>query len=133
MTTEARTEALWLPGRPVPFARTDRNPATGRRYNRAEYQVWLNAAAWEVKRQRGDTFTGPVAVSVTVFPNGIGVGITDALPARPKGIQGDLDNYLKAVADALGSRRGRGGGAILDDRQIAGLRATFHPAPGGPA
>lgn len=127
---EPRTEALWLPGRPVPFARTERNPATGRRYNRPDYQVWLNNAAWEVKAQRGDTFTGPVAVSITVFPNGIGVGITDAQPARPKGIRGDLDNYFKAVADALGIKRG--GGAITDDRLMHGLRATFHPDPGGP-
>lgn len=125
---DEHSTSLWLPGRPVAWSRTDRNPRTGRRYNRAHYQRWLDSASWEVRAQVGDPIDGPCAVSVLVMPNGIGVGITPAESrARPVGLRGDLDNYLKAALDACDT-----GGAFTDDRLVEAVRVVFHPKPGGP-
>lgn len=126
LTPEA--SPIWLPGRPVPFTRTDSAGRSGRRYTAPKYRGWLNAAAWEIRAQAGDRLDGPVAVSVLVCPNGIGVGLSPLTErVRPVGIRGDLDNYGKAVLDAL-----QKGHAIGDDRQVEAIRFAFHPASAGP-
>lgn len=122
--------ALWIPGLPIAWARVATRGF--QRYTPEPYASWLAGAAGHVLAQRDPgargPMDGPVALAVRVFPNGVGVVLTPAADsARPKGLQGDLDNYGKAVADAL-----EHGGAIVNDRKVEAVTLAFCPHPGGP-
>ena len=119
--------ALWLPGRPVPWART--GGSGSRRFLRPEYRQWSGDAGIAARFQHsGSPIDDRVAVALRVFPNGISVGIT-ALPERirPVGIRGDLDNYAKSALDTL-----QRSGVLKDDRLVEALEVVFVHRPGGP-
>ena len=122
-------------GRPEPFARTGgtfTNPHTGKqvRVNPARYRSWKTSAA--------NIFTGsarwrafpegqPVAVVVDVYADKVTVTVDALGTSRRPAIRGDLDNYAKAVLDALTASK-----VIDDDRQVHHLTALFHADPKPP-
>ena len=125
--------SLWIPGKPVPAARA-RARRGGPGYYPAEYDAWLQAARIEVHNQRPEQITGPVSVLAVVHSDGIQVivGSAENLRCRrPRNLHGDLDNFGKALIDALQSIRGRGG-AYRNDSQIVDLHLFFDPDPGDP-
>lgn len=63
------------------------------------YRTWRNAAGWDIRAAKPEKFSGPIEVSVTY--------------ARPDNRRRDLDNFFKAVADALVEFE-----VIEDDSQI---------------
>ena len=74
--------------------------------------------------------TDEVVAEVIVRPGSISIDLTPAVPSRPKGIRGDLDNYVKAALDACQAANLAGGGRsanswILDDRQVVAIEARF--------
>ena len=72
----------------------------------AKARTWKKAAAWSLRAQRGTipTITGPCTLTIRVF-----------LPTA----SGDVDNYLKAVLDALQDAK-----VFANDRQVQGIQAT---------
>jgi len=63
-----------------------------------------------------EPFTEPVNIEVDVAVDKICVEITK-VDHKPKGMRGDLDNYVKAIMDALN------GEAFEDDRQVVEITA----------
>jgi crossover junction endodeoxyribonuclease RusA len=61
----------------------------------------------------------PVHLSVIVGQDFIEAGIHTFVPTRPKGVTGDLDNYVKSISDGLN------GVAYTDDKQIVVVTASF--------
>lgn len=116
----------FLPGRPVPFARTRGRGA--HRYTPERYRLWKQAVGWHLLRAKVKPIEGPVAVSMIVTPDGVDVDFRPVATTRPKGIRGDLDNYAKAVLDAAQ------GIAYHDDRQVTAVSVAFadEPTPAGP-
>lgn len=110
------TTRIVLPGRPVPFAR----PASG--HNPERYAGWRDAAAGRINlTRRGVTYDGPVHVEVYVYADGVVAAITGSTPdVRPSAVTGDLDNYVKAVLDAI-----QDGHLIDNDRQVQRVTAYF--------
>lgn len=117
MTTPVR---IVIPGRPVPFQRA--RSQGGQRYNDPRYADWKDRAGWLMKAARV-RFDGPVAVTVEVTAGGLGVAFSEADRVRPKGVRGDLDNYLKAVLDAANRI------VYEDDRQVVGALVEFGDEP----
>jgi Holliday junction resolvase RusA-like endonuclease len=72
----------------------------------AKARTWKTAAAWSLRAQRGTipTITGPCTLTIRVF-----------LPTAA----GDVDNYLKAILDALQDAK-----VFANDRQVQGIQAT---------
>jgi crossover junction endodeoxyribonuclease RusA len=62
-------------------------------------------------------FTGPIDVTFQFFDNRVSIQIIDAEDYTCRKLRGDLDNYVKILADSLN------GVAWVDDKQIVGLRA----------
>ena len=120
---------LWLPGRPVPYDRavTAVNRRTGRpmRVHSQRYRDWRSTAAEAAWFAARTTWTVPVGVWVGVEPDRVEVVITPHTTTRPKGIRGDIDNYGKAVLDAL-----QQGGVLADDRLVETLTVTFATGQG---
>lgn len=109
------TERLWIPGKPVPWQRTRGNRSTEPRYG-----AWKEAAGWEMRSQwREAPLTEAVAISISVADSGIEVIFSESHLDRPRGVKGDLDNYVKAILDAAQ------GVVIQDDRQVRELGARF--------
>jgi len=111
---------IWIPGAPVAYPRA-RSSRSGARFYVEPYASWRETAAWEVAAQREGTLEGPVWVSVKVQSDGLLIKTGSAVAhIRPKGVRGDLDNYLKAALDSL-----QAGGQIGDDRQVVHLLGQF--------
>ncbi len=108
---------LTIPGKPEPASRP--RVTTGHAYYPPKYQSWLEAATWEVRRQRGGTITGPVKLVVRFFIDRVEV---DVFPGRhrPSMLWGDIDNLVKGVIDAC-----QAGGLLADDRQVTELEVTL--------
>lgn len=109
---------LWIPGRPVPWARTA--SVNGRRMTPQAYREWKRTAEWVMKiKGDGPIVDGPVALDLLVTSTGVEVDVSSSQTSRVKYVRGDIDNYAKAVMDA-------GNGLLYsDDRQVTSLTVTF--------
>lgn len=111
-------------GRPVTWKRTASGRG-GRRYNPKEYQDWKDraavrfAAGAQLRKMKGD-----VAVAVEVFGDRVEVRASalDESRRAGTGLRGDVDNYAKAVLDAL-----QAAGVLRDDVQVVDLRVRIRP------
>ncbi len=129
--SDART--LWLPGRPIAFARpAQREDDRGRRYGSTpkRYREWRETAEGWVALQTRRPIEEPTTAVITVHGNGIVVTLGGEVhaPERPaveRGhLTGDLDNYAKAALDAL-----EHGGALANDQLVHALTMAFDPIP----
>ncbi len=108
-------------GLPVGFART-RGDGAGR-YNPTRYTIWKDGAgviAQGIRRGRPQ-LEGPVGIELVVTPAGIVFEVWEtAVPkTRGKRLRGDLDNYAKAIIDALQ------GVLYENDRQVETITVRF--------
>lgn len=121
------TDVLWL-GKPVPWKRT--LGSGKRRYTDPVYRAWKEQFGWAAKSAHdGPVWDWPTIVGIQIAPDGVralfvplGVDVKfDSVPIveRPKGLRGDIDNYLKAINDSVQ------GIVIVDDRLIVAVRAAF--------
>jgi len=114
--------------KPVPWKRT--LGSGNKRYTHPTYRAWKDQFGWEAKQAHvGPVWDWPTVVGIRVAANGIWVRFVpwgetvelDLTPIteRPKGLRGDLDNYVKAILDASQ------GVVIVNDSQIVSIYATF--------
>ena len=113
-----RPSRIRLTAPPLPYPRPAFDPRSRRFYTPRAFADWLDAAAWEFKAL--EPVTGEARLDVIVFPSGADVTLTPSDGTHPTSLRGDLDNYVKAVGDAL-QRSDR----IRDDRQIVEITAAF--------
>ncbi len=121
------TDVVWL-GKPVPWKRT--LGSGNRRYTHPEYRAWKDDFGWAAKRAHdGEPWNTATAVRILVAPDGVRAELAPLaadpkyapvfIAERPKGLRGDLDNYVKAVLDSVQ------GIVIVDDRLIVAIWAAF--------
>lgn len=117
---------MWsqIPGPPIAFARPGVTPS-GKRYNPAGYKDWKERAVEQMRLVDRVTRLGniPVSVMIEVHSNFLGLSIVPISGhriVRPKGIRGDLDNYVKAALDAAQDAKW-----IADDRQVVNIVASM--------
>jgi Holliday junction resolvase RusA-like endonuclease len=113
---------LVIPIRPMAYKRV-RSGGGNRIYNPPEYRDWKNNVRMLARyaRTSGKTTDLPVSVDITLFSDRIEaeiIEVTDRDFAR-QGMRGDIDNYAKAVLDALE------GVGFLNDRQVRHLTVRF--------
>lgn len=105
--------------------RTKGRPRLGRRR-----KAYTPAATLEFERQLREQFqkqigrrkplAGPVKMEVMIGSTHIDIKVTPLQESsRPKGVTGDIDNYQKAIQDALNTV------AFLDDKQVETLEVDF--------
>lgn len=110
--------------RPIAWARAGTDP-NGRRFTPKRYQAWKDRAVPQLQASaKLRRFPGEVAVAIDVFPDRTEVRISAIEPEdrRRQTLRGDVDNYAKAVLDAL-----QDAGTLTDDHQVADLRVRFRP------
>lgn len=102
---------FWVPGDPVPWPRT-RVSRNGRFYLAQRIKTWkATIAAYALpERVKHGMLTGPVTLSLWF---------------QLRHNRGDIDNYAKAVMDALT------GVLYRDDRQVHELKARFREGGSG--
>lgn len=102
------TYRQWFPIKP----RVKGRPrfSRGRTYTPKETLEYERALA---EMYDGPVFDGPIEMDIEVHSNGLWVALRPSELRRPKGIRGDVDNYGKAVGDAL-----QKGVAYENDRDI---------------
>ncbi len=121
------TDVLWL-GKPVPWKRT--LGSGNRRYTDPTYRAWKDDFGWCAKAAHaGPPWDWPTIVGIQIGPDGVRARFVpldipprfDSVPIveRPKGLRGDLDNYVKAVLDSVQ------GIVYVDDRLVVAVRAAF--------
>jgi Holliday junction resolvase RusA-like endonuclease len=113
-----------IPGQPYAWPRPD---SRGRaRFNPKGYAAWQKVAAEALAAQaRWRSFPGEVAITLVIHPDGVDVRAASLIrhdPQRPPALRGDLDNYAKAIIDAM-----QVAGVMGNDRQMVSLDVTFHP------
>lgn len=126
------TESLeaTIKGKPIAWARAADRGRGGGRYTPEPYASWKALAAEVLAfSARYRELKGEVTIQIDLFPDRVEVKAqalepTDARRA-PTGLTGDIDNYAKAVLDAL-----QKAGTIADDKAIAELRIRFRPERG---
>lgn len=124
-----------LRGRPMPFKRhITRVDAEGKPHGShpPEYRQWQQIAAAKLSAQASfGEITGPVAVEIVVSAGETRVSVVsvEGQGARPTRVTGDIDNYAKAVLDAL--QQGDHP-VIRDDRQVVSLSVRFGGADEDP-
>lgn len=101
----------------------------GRTYQDPDYRLWLEQAAillrsaWKKAGQTTLDHDQHTRVDLTLYPDRFEVTITDSQHERSGTLRGDIDNYAKAVLDAL-----QGANVFANDKQVTELNAKF----GGP-
>ena len=106
------TSFIWE-GTPVPKARPRMNTKTGAVYTPKTTQEFEAAMGWAYREAGGKSHQGDVTLYVTVH--------------EPPGHPADLDNYIKAVSDALN------GLAFGDDKQVTRIIGVVHRGSEGGA
>lgn len=117
-----------IEGQPKTWERTG-SDRKGRRFNPRGYQTWKDRAAVRfASAAQLRRFPGEVAVAIDLFPDRVDVqvsAIEDADARRPgTGLRGDVDNYAKAVLDAL-----QAAGTVPNDVKVADLRVRIRREP----
>jgi Holliday junction resolvase RusA-like endonuclease len=79
----------------------------------------IDAEAVIADRYDGPQFEGPVEISAHFYADHTDIVIKQV--ERKSKLRGDVDNYLKLVADGL-----QKAGAIINDRQIVSIRGYKH-------
>ena len=92
-----------VPGRPIPAVRmTQRSKFTPRA---RRYLAYKQQVGWTARQHfKGQPTDKPVCVEIKIYLH--------------KGIQGDVDNYFKSIADSLNKI------VYKDDRQIKMIKAS---------
>lgn len=100
--------AIWLPFPPSVNNLFSQGMVKGRmrRFPSRKYKSWRKAAWVYIKSTRPPTFDGPVAVRITLTP--------------PSSARRDVDNYSKAILDALVETR-----VLRDDSQVQALLSVW--------
>ena len=107
---------IWGPPKPYTRARTRGNHV----YLPSDYREWRQQASAQLREQGTPLGSVPVAVGTIVYADRIIVTVEPVDLIRPKGVRGDLDNYNKAVCDALADAN------IFDnDRQVVMSHEQF--------
>lgn len=103
--------AISIPGRPVPYVRMTQRGKFVKK-NAQRYLTYKDIIAWEYKGNQGPKLNGDVEIDVIVYLYG---------KTTPMGMDGDIDNYIKAAMDSLNEI------AYKDDRQV--VKATGEKKP----
>jgi Holliday junction resolvase RusA-like endonuclease len=74
------------------------------------YRAWINAALWELKRQRPQLVRGAYRLTITAV--------------RPDNRARDVDNLIKPISDTL-----KKGGVIEDDAKAKSVFAVWSDSP----
>lgn len=76
--------------------------------------------AWVAQHQDEPPLVGPVAMTIVIGTDWVEVQVEELEQGhRPKYVQGDIDNYVKAISDGLN------GVAYKDDKQVHFVQAWF--------
>lgn len=114
-----------IKGRPV----TKGRPRLGRRrkaYTPARTIAYEQAVAEQWASEWGEfaPYTGPVGMRIVICSEGVEVEVWELEEGhRPKYVQGDVDNYVKAISDGLN------GHAYKDDKQVHHVEVFFTKEP----
>lgn len=112
-----------VPGVPRPWKRTRGSGAN--RYTDPSDATWREVLGWcflqDTGGQQPFTDDEPLSLVVSFSSEATIVNAEESSLTRRPGLRGDVDNYLKAVADS--------GTGILwkDDRQLVAVTARFDP------
>ena len=131
MSRRIQSFSIPIMGKPIVWSRTA-TLGDGTRVNPQRYRDWKRHAKDVLQAGAGyRTFRGEVAVDIELHPDRVTVAV-EALDDERRagtGLQGDVDNYAKAVLDAL-----QAGEVLTDDKTVAQLTVRIHPAkPSRPA
>ena len=78
------------------------------------------ATEWAIRNADVDPLEGPIGMKIVIGSNHIEVEVWELEEKhRPKYIQGDVDNYVKAISDGLNTI------AYGDDKQIHHMEVFF--------
>lgn len=102
-----------IPGPPITWGRPV--DTGGRRLNPARYRRWKSDAVIALQVAAGmRSFAGEIDVDIILHPDRVEISIDETETRRPgTGIRGDVDNYAKAVLDAI-----QAAGVIANDRDV---------------
>jgi Holliday junction resolvase RusA-like endonuclease len=112
-----------IPGRPIAWARTA--DANGRRITPARYRAWKELAVGHLAiASRFRRMTGEVSIVIDLHPDRVAVKVAalDELRRPGTSIAGDVDNYAKAVLDAL-----QAANVLGDDKQATEVLVRINP------
>lgn len=113
---------------PLPPKVWERTGGSGsRRYTVDAYRDWKALAARHIADSGVPLgYVDPVGVAIGFRPDGIDLAVYPRGPNRPRGMRGDLDNYVKAVLDAAHFTEDYGPpGLIVNDSQVEALTTWF--------
>ena len=121
------TTTVIVHGPPVSWKRPQR-ARQGHTYTEPKVKAWMDTFGWEAKvAHAGEPWTGPLWALIEIGADVVCVtfgqvgeeGVAAFGASRPRGVRGDLDNYVKAVLDA-------GEGIVYqNDRQVVAVHAGF--------
>lgn len=122
--TAAEARSLWVPGDPM----VKRRPlGLGLNRRGQPHYVKQDPSGWEdevtvawVERYGRTDLTEPLSVSLDFYTNGVCLMVEPYTGTDWRTGRGDLDNYVKAVLDALNVV------AWQDDHQVVRLSAAKH-------
>lgn len=116
-----------IKGKPIVWARAaDRR--LGGRYTPGPYRSWKTLASQVIALMgRYRRLEGEISVTIDLYADRVEVKATTLEPGdnrrQPTGLTGDIDNYAKAVLDAMQTA-----GVIADDIAVAELHIRFRPS-----